>query len=87
MDLTFTNGSEQIGRLEKSLNWIKHKTNSYISVQKTGKAAAIRIEVPIIEPETKFDDLSKDTIRNIFDSAKILSDFANMIADIKELSQ
>lgn len=87
MDLTFTNGSEQIGRLEKSLNWIKHKTNSYISVQKTGKAAAIRIEVPIIEPETKFDDLSEDTIRSIFDSAKILNDFANMIADIKELSQ
>lgn len=86
MDLTFTNGANQIERLEKALNWIKNKTNSYISIQKTGKAAAIRIEVPIIEPETKFDNLSEDTIRSIFDSAKILSDFANMIADIKELS-
>lgn len=86
MDLTFTNAADKLGRLEKALDWIRHKTNRSVSIQKTSKSAAIRIEVPLIERDKKFDDLSEDTIQCIFDSAKILSNFANMIADIKELS-
>lgn len=85
MDLTFTNAADQLAKLEKSLDWMRHKTNRNISIQKTSKSAAIRIEVPTIESDTNFNDLNEETIKDIFDSAKILNGFANMIADIKEL--
>ena len=86
VDLTFPNTAEKIDVLHNIAFWLRsHDVPNVIAV-KTGKAAALRIEVPKMPVTGVFEEMEEMDIRKCFDAIQVLTDFANLVEDAHGIS-
>lgn len=87
VDLTFPNAADKLDVVQNLASWLRvHGVPNVIAVQ-TGKAAALRIEVPQISRETAFEDVEKSEIQKCFHAIQTLTNFANAIEDSHSISR
>ena len=86
VDLTFPNAADKIEILQNLASWLRnHKMPDVVAV-KTGKAAALRIEVPQMPLTAVFEHMETADIIQCFDAIQTLADLANLIEDAYSIS-
>lgn len=81
VDLTFPNAAGKMDVLQNLASWLRgHDVPNVVAV-KTGRAAALRIEVPKMPLTADFDKIDPVDIKKAFDAVQTLVDFAAMVAD------
>lgn len=83
MDLTF---EKQADNYYNFINAVKDKLTDAMSVQKTGKSLVIRINIPIVDFKSSFDDYIPE-MKECLDKAMILNNFLTSIDINKILSK
>lgn len=86
VDLTFPNAADKIDFLQSLASWLRSHNVSNVVAVKTGRAAALRIEVPKIPLTAVFEDMETTDIKKCFDAIQALTDFANLIEDTFSIS-
>ena len=86
VDLTFPNAAGKMDVLQSLASWLRtHDVPNVVAV-KTGRAAALRIEVPKMPLATAFEHMEETDIKRCFDAIQTLVDFANLIEDAHSVS-
>ena len=90
VDLTFPNSAEHLDTTNAIAAWLRsHNIPNVIAVQ-TGKASALRIEVPPLKVKEPFEHTSESDIVECFEAIATLSELADIflcadrIKDIKK---
>ena len=87
VDLTFPNAAGKMDVFQNLASWLRgHNVPNVVSV-KTGRAAALRIEVPKMPLTADFDKIDPADIKKAFDAIQTLVDFAAMVADAHGVSE
>lgn len=82
VDLTFPNGANRIETMRFAVHWLNAHGMPNISALATGKAAALRIKVPVLDQHKPFEDANIDDVKTCFDAVQELSDLATMLAQV-----
>lgn len=86
VDLAFPNAADKLDVLQGMASWLRsHEIPNVIAV-KTGRAAALRIEVPKMPVAAVFEHIEDSDIRKCFDAIQMLTDFANLVEDTHSIS-
>ena len=83
VDLTFPGGAERISALEQIATWLRAHNMEEVRAVKTGKAAALRISVPVLDQHKPFEDANMDDVETCFKAIQQLSNFALIMARAK----
>ena len=83
VDLTFPGGAEKISALEQIATWLRAHNMEEVRAVKTGKAAALRISVPVLDQHKPFEDANMDDVETCFKAIQQLSNFALIMARAK----
>lgn len=83
VDLTFPGGAEKISAFEQIATWLRAHNMEEVRAVKTGKAAALRISVPVLDQHKPFEDANMDDVETCFKAIQQLSDFALILARAK----
>ena len=86
VDLTFPNAANHIDILQNMASWLRNHYMPNVVAVKTGRAAALRIEVPKMPLTAVFEHMEEMDIRKCFDAIQALTDFANMVEDAHSIS-
>jgi len=86
VDLTFPNAAADIGVLQNIASWLRKHGTPNVNAKKTGKAAALRIEVPKLKVKEPFEMTSKSDLKACFDAIQTLVDFANIVENAHGIS-
>lgn len=81
VDLTFPNAAEKMDALQAMASWLRNHDVPNVVAVKTGKAAALRIEVPKMPLKAIFENIDPLDVKKAFDAIQALVDFANLIED------
>lgn len=81
VDLTFPNAAGKMDVLQDLASWLRSHNVPNVVAVKTGRAAALRIEVPKIPLTAVFEHIEVTDIQKVFDAIQTLVEFANMVAD------
>lgn len=82
VDLTFPNGANRIETMRFAVHWLNAHGMPNVSALATGKAAALRIKVPVLDQHKPFEDANIDDMKTCFDVVQELSDLATMLAQV-----
>lgn len=82
VDLTFPNGADRIEAMDFAVQWLNVHGMPNVSALATGKAAALRIKVPVLDQHKPFEDANIDDVKTCFDAVQELSDLATMLAQV-----
>lgn len=82
VDLTFPNGANRIATMELAVQWLNAHGMPNVSALATGKAAALRIKVPILDQHRPFEDANIDDVKACLDAVQELSDLATTLAHV-----
>lgn len=86
VDLTFPNAAGKMDVLQNMATWLRcHDVPNVVAV-KTGRAAALRIEVPKMPLKAIFENIDPLDVKKAFDAIRALADFANLIEDAHSIS-
>ena len=80
VDLTFPRGAERLATMELVAQWLNKHGMQNVKALETGKAAALRISVPILDQHNPFEDANPDDVKTCFDAIQQLSDLALMLS-------
>ena len=80
VDMTFPNGAKNIVTMDYIAQWLNVHGMPNVKAQKTGKAAALRISVPVLDQHKPFEDASQEDVKACFDAVQQLSDLALMLS-------
>lgn len=80
VDLTFPRGAENLATMELVGQWLNTHGMPGVRALATGKAAALRIFVPVLDQHRPFEDASQDDVKTCFDAIQQLSDLALMLS-------
>ena len=86
VDLTFPGSGYNLGALQKATEWLNANGMPQVRAVKTGKAAALRIEVPVLNQTEPFENAKESDLKKCFDAIQTLSDFAAMLATIQNIT-
>lgn len=86
VDLTFPGSGYNLGALQKATEWLNTNGMPQVRAVKTGKAAALRIEVPVLKQTEPFENVDERDLKKCFDAVQMLSDFAAMLATIHNIT-
>ena len=86
VDLTFPGSGYNLGALQKATEWLNINGMPQVRAVKTGKAAALRIEVPVLKQTEPFENVDERDLKKCFDAVQMLSDFAAMLATIHNIT-
>ena len=78
VDLTFPKGAENLATMEHVERWLHEHGMPNVKALVTGKAAALRIRVPVLDQHKPFEDANQDDVKACFDAVQQLSDLALM---------
>lgn len=81
VDLTFPNAAEKMDTLQAMASWLRNHDVPNVVAVKTGKAAALRMEVPKMPLKEIFENIDPLDVKKAFDAIQALVDFANLIED------
>ena len=87
VDLTFPNAAGKMDVFQNLASWLRGHNVSNVVAVKTGRAAALRIEVPKMPLTADFDKIDPADIKKAFDAIQTLVDFAAMVADAHGVSE
>ena len=82
VDLTFPRGAERLATMELAVQWLNAHGMPNVSALVTGKAAALRIKVPVLDQHKPFEDANIDDVKICFDAVQELSNLAAMLAQM-----
>lgn len=85
VDLTFSGGAEKYTTYQMLLATLKNCGIQGITVERTGKAASFRIEVPELNMEGKFEETSIQELNECFEAIKRLCAIADIFAEVRSL--
>ena len=78
VDLTFPNTAELLDITNNIAKWLRsHSIPSVIAVQ-TGKASALRIEVPLLKVKEPFENTLESDLNKCFEAIADLSELADI---------
>lgn len=80
VDLTFPKGAENLATMEHVERWLHEHGMPNVKALVTGKAAALRIRVPVLDQHKPFEDANQDDVKACFDAVQQLSDLALMLS-------
>ena len=87
VDLTFSNAAGKMDVFQNLASWLRgHNVPNVVAV-KTGRAAALRIEVPKMPLTAVFEQIDQADIKKAFDAIQALVDFADVVADAHGVSE
>lgn len=86
VDLTFPNAAGKMDVFQSMASWLRSHDVPNVVAVKTGRAAALRIEVPKMPLTAVFEHIEKADIKKCFDAVQALVDFANLIEDAHAVS-
>lgn len=86
VDLTFPNAAGKMDVFQNMASWLRSHDVPNVVAVKTGRAAALRIEVPKMPMTAAFEYIEKANIKKCFDAIQALVDFANLIEDAHAVS-
>ena len=86
VDLTFPNAADKMDILQTMASWLRSHDVPNVVAVKTGRAAALRIEVPKMPLKAVFENIDPSDIKKAFDAIQTLTDFANLIEDGHSIS-
>ena len=86
VDLTFPNAAGKLDILQNMASWLRSHDVSNVIAVKTGRAAALRIEVPKMPLKAVFENIDPVDVKKSFDAIQTLADFANLIQDAYGIS-
>lgn len=86
VDLTFPNAAGKLDILQNMASWLRSHDVSNVVAVKTGRAAALRIEVPKMPLKAVFENIDPVDVKKSFDAIQTLADFANLIQDAYGIS-
>ena len=82
IDLTFPGGAERNDIMLHVAEWLNKHGIENVSALATGRAAALRISVPVLDQHKPFEDASQEDVKACFDAIQQLSDFALMLSRV-----
>lgn len=80
VDLTFPKGAANLATMEHVAQWLQTHGMPNVNALATGKAAALRIKVPVLDQHKPFEDASQEDVKACFDAVQQLSDLALMFS-------
>lgn len=80
VDLTFPRGAKSLATMEHVEQWLHKHGMPNVKALATGKAAALRIRVPVLNQHKPFEDASQEDVKACFDAVQQLSDLALMFS-------
>ena len=86
VDLTFPNAAGKMDALQEMASWLRNHNVPNVVAVKTGRAAALRIEVPQMPLKAIFENIDPADLKKSFDAIQTLVDFANLIEDTHSIS-
>ena len=86
VDLTFPNAAKKMDVLHAMAFWLRNHDVSNVVAVKTGRSAALRIEVPKMPLKAVFENIDPLDVKKAFDAIQVLVDFANLIEDTHSIS-
>ena len=86
VDLTFPNAAKKMDVLHAMASWLRNHDVSNVVAVKTGRSAALRIEVPKMPLKAVFENIDPLDVKKAFDAIQALVDFANLIEDTHRIS-
>ncbi len=84
-DLTINKTGEKYAELAIIEKWLQENGNGDITLHKTGKSAAFRIEIPEINMKKPFDEWNTDNLNACFEAIQRLTDLAEMFIIINKI--
>ena len=85
VDLTIHGAGEKIAELTIIEKWLYENGNKDITLHKTGKSAALRIETPEISMSKPFYEWNLDDLDACFEAIQKLTDLASMFTAINKI--
>ena len=82
VDLTFPQGAGNMASMELVAQWLNVHGMENVIARPTGKAAVLRIKVPVLDQHKPFEEANMDDVRACFDAIQQLSDFALMLSRV-----
>ena len=82
VDLTFPNGAENVSTLKLAAIWLNAHGIPNVQAIQTGKAAALRIKVPVLDQHKPFEEADINDVEMCFIAIQELSNLATAIGQI-----
>lgn len=82
VDLTFPNGANDVSTLKLAAIWLNAHGVPNIQALQTGKAAALRIKVPVLDQHKPFEEADMDDVEACFKAVQELSNLATAVGQI-----
>lgn len=79
VDLTIPNRADMLDKIYYVAEWIRNNTGLKVTSEVTGKAAALRINVPILDMQIPFSDIKEEYIVNCCEAITSLMNIANFM--------
>ncbi len=86
VDLTFPNAAGKMDVIQAMASWLRNHNVPNVVAVKTGRAAALRMEVPKMPLKAVFENIDPLDVKKAFDAIQALVDFADMIEDAHSIS-
>lgn len=80
VDLTFPGGAKQLETMMQIARWLNAHGLQNVKAVKTGKAASLRLTVPILNQKEPFEKADINDVEKCFAAIQELSDFAGILA-------
>ena len=78
VDLTFPNAAKNLDTVEFLAKWLRKNVRVTVTAKPTGKAAALRIEVPQLKVKEPFGQTSEESLKKCFEAISTLSELASI---------
>ena len=82
VDLTFPNGAENVSTLKLAAIWLNAHSVPNVQALQTGKAAALRIRVPVLDQHKPFEEADMNDVETCFKAVQELSNLATAVGQI-----
>lgn len=82
VDLTFPNGANDVSTLKLAAIWLNAHGMPNVQALQTGKAAALRIKVPVLDQHKPFEEANMNDVETCFKAVQKLSNLATALGQI-----
>lgn len=82
VDLTFPNGANDVSTLKLAAIWLNAHGMPNVQALQTGKAAALRIKVPVLDQHKPFEEANMNDVETCFKAVQELSNLATALGQI-----
>ena len=85
VDLTFSSAADKLSLMQTIALKLREMGVESVTAEKTGKAAVLRIRVPKLDMQNKFEETEESQLIECFAAIQRLSDLANIFEDVRNI--